>query len=104
MSNPDPPSTIGQRGPSHRSTTRSRCRCSGRSEPVGGDMRRVLMSIAALLLVARPAPAGDVAARVNGTPIDSAMVNEVVKGVIAGRGQAPPPDSEEIARLTDQAL
>jgi parvulin-like peptidyl-prolyl isomerase len=67
-------------------------------------MRRVLMSIAALLLVARPAPAGDVAARVNGTPIDSAMVNEVVKGVIAGRGQAPPPDSEEIARLTDQAL
>ena len=66
-------------------------------------MRRALVWIvAALVLGAQPAAADEVAARVNGTPIDASMVNDVVKGVIAGRPQ--PPDSEEIARLSDQAL
>ena len=66
-------------------------------------MRRALVWIvAALVLGAQPAAADEVAARVNGTPIDASMVNDVVKGVIAGRPQ--PPDSAEIARLSDQAL
>ena len=66
-------------------------------------MRRALVWIvAALVLGAQPAAADEVAARVNGTPIDASMVNDVVKGVIAVRPQ--PPDSEEIARLSDQAL
>jgi parvulin-like peptidyl-prolyl isomerase len=66
-------------------------------------MGRALASIAVVLtLLAQPAAADDAAARVNGTPIDATMVNEVVKGIIAGRPQ--PPDSEEIARLTDAAL
>ena len=66
-------------------------------------MRRALVWIvAALVLGAQPAAADEDAARVNGTPIDASMVNDVVKGVIAGRPQ--PPDSAEIARLSDQAL
>ena len=44
----------------------------------------------------------DIAARVNGTAITTAEVNQVVKGVISGRGQAP--SSEEIARLSEAAL
>jgi len=65
-------------------------------------MRRALVWIvAALVLGAQPAAADEVAARVNGTPIDASMVNDVVKGVI---GRPQPPDSEEIARLSDQAL
>lgn len=58
---------------------------------------------AAVLLLCGLLAAGDaVIARVNGTPITERMVNEIVKGVIAGR--TVPPDSAEIAKLTDAAL
>lgn len=43
-----------------------------------------------------------VVARVNGTPISEAMVNQVVKSLIVTRQS--PPSSEEIAQLTDAAL
>jgi hypothetical protein len=43
-----------------------------------------------------------VVARVNGTPITDAMVNEVVKSLIIARGA--PPSSEEIGELSDAAL
>jgi peptidyl-prolyl cis-trans isomerase C len=52
--------------------------------------------------VAAPAAAADVVARVNGTPITAAMVNQVVKSLIVESGGAP--SSEEIARLSDAAL
>ena len=43
-----------------------------------------------------------VVARVNGTPITDAMVNEVVKSLIIARGA--PPSSAEIGQLSDAAL
>jgi SurA-like N-terminal domain len=57
-----------------------------------------------LLLCAIPALAAEprVVARVNGTPITDAMVNEVVKSLIVARGA--PPSSDEIAQLSDAAL
>ncbi|MDX2168379.1 MAG: SurA N-terminal domain-containing protein [Deltaproteobacteria bacterium] len=64
---------------------------------------RVALAALALLALAGAARADDgVAARVNGTPISTAMVNQVVKGAISGRPQ--PPSSEEIAKLSDAAL
>ncbi len=54
-----------------------------------------------LLLLAALAAGDTVVARVNGTPITAAMVNQVVKGVIAGR--PAPPSSEELAKLSDAA-
>lgn len=60
------------------------------------------MTAAVLLLCALLAADDAVVARVNGTPITARMVNEIVKGVIAGR--KVPPDSAEIAKLTDAAL
>lgn len=44
----------------------------------------------------------EVVARVNGTPITDAMVNEVVKSLIVARGA--PPSSDEIAQLSEAAL
>jgi hypothetical protein len=55
----------------------------------------------ALVLLAALAAGDTVVARVNGTPITVAMVNQVVKGVIAGR--PAPPSSEELAKLSDAA-
>jgi len=55
----------------------------------------------ALLLLAALAAGDTVVARVNGTPITAAMVNQVVKGAIAGR--PAPPSSEELAKLSDAA-
>lgn len=57
-----------------------------------------------LSLCAIPGMAAEpqVVARVNGTPITDAMVNEVVKSLIVARGA--PPSSDEIAQLSDAAL
>src|SRR5512145_801379 len=61
-------------------------------------------AVITLSLCAIPALAAEpqVVARVNGTPITDAMVNEVVKSLIVARGA--PPSSDEIAQLTDAAL
>jgi parvulin-like peptidyl-prolyl isomerase len=54
------------------------------------------------VLAAAPVGAAEIVARVNGTPITAAMVNQVVKSLIVERGGAP--SSEEIAQLSDAAL
>lgn len=67
-------------------------------------MRRAAV-LALLALLAAPAGAADdvsVAATVNGTAITDAMVNDVVKSVIAG--MPAPPDSDQIAQLHQAAL
>jgi hypothetical protein len=66
-------------------------------------MRAILLAVGLAVHLVGAAGADDsVAARVNGTPITSAMVNQVVKGAISG--EAKPPSSEEIAKLSDAAL
>jgi hypothetical protein len=67
-------------------------------------MRRatLLAAVLAVQLAAAVRADDSVAARVNGTPITTAMVNQVVKGAISG--EAKPPSSEEIAKLSDAAL
>jgi len=67
----------------------------------GRDWIRVGCALLALAGAAAGHEDG-VAARVNGTAITDAMVNDVVKGVIAGRPK--PPSSEEIAQLSNEAL
>jgi len=65
--------------------------------------RRLLAGLSVLgALAGEVRAAGDVAATVNGTPITTTMVNQVVKGAISGRAQAP--GSDEIAKLSDAAL
>lgn len=64
--------------------------------------RRLLAGVALLALTSAAQAADEVAARVNGTPITTAMVNQVVKGAISGQPQ--PPSSEEISKLSDAAL
>ncbi|MGH7786674.1 MAG: SurA N-terminal domain-containing protein [Candidatus Binatia bacterium] len=68
--------------------------------------RRALGAAGALLaFLAGAAGAADdvsVAATVNGTAITDAMVNDVVKSVIAG--MPAPPDSDQIAQLHEAAL
>lgn len=65
--------------------------------------RASLLAAVLVIHLAAAAHADDsVAARVNGTPITTAMVNQVVKGAISG--DAKPPSSEEIAQLSAAAL
>jgi SurA-like protein len=66
----------------------------------------VVACACALLLASAASAAGDgeaeVVARVNGTPITQAMVNQVVKSLILARGSTP--NSDEIGSLNDAAL
>ena len=59
-------------------------------------------ALAVAVVAALAAESGSIAARVNGTPISTDMVDRVVRDVIASRPK--PPDSDEIARLTQSAL
>jgi len=68
-------------------------------------IERLLALVLGTVLFAAAAMAdeqGSIAARVNGTPIPTEVVDTVVRNVIASR--ARPPDSEEIERLTLTAL
>jgi len=85
-------------------------RSTGPARRTGGGYgtRRALrmLCLAGVLATAGAARARadelEIVARVNGTPITEAMVNQVVRSLIVQRGSAP--NSDEIAQLSDAAL
>jgi peptidyl-prolyl cis-trans isomerase C len=79
-------------------------RLSGRAtrRRVGRVGACLLRGVLVLVVGAGPVAAAEIVARVNGTPITKAMVNQVVKSLIVARGGTP--SSEEIAQLSDDAL
>jgi len=63
---------------------------------------RWLLGLALLAVGGAARAVDEIAARVNGTPISTTMVNQVVKSAISG--ERTPPSSAEIAALNDAAL